>query len=81
MYRYLVIALVAGVVGGYLAGNKGYHRIGWFLLCTIVPPLLLVVLILKPKSPGNIDKKCVFCSQYIPADARICKFCGYDNYS
>ena len=55
MYRYLIIAIIAGIIGGIIARRKGYNQILWFILCTIVPLLILVILILPTKESNQIN--------------------------
>ena len=79
MYRYLAIAIIAGIVGSSIAQRKGHNRFLWFILCAVVPLLIIVILVLPTKVAMGLTKKCIFCSEIIKSDARLCKYCGYAN--
>ena len=57
MYKYLIISIIAGVLGSIIARRKGYNQIVWFILCTIVPLLIIVIMILPTKIEKWFTKK------------------------
>ena len=80
MYRYLIISTIAGITGSIIARKKGYNQIVWFILCAIVPLLIVVILILPTKVAKGLTKKCNYCAEIIKEDALVCKQCGYSIY-
>ncbi|MDR3578915.1 MAG: hypothetical protein P4L44_03010 [Oryzomonas sp.] len=45
-----LVVIVAGVMGGFMAANRGRSVAAWCLLCTLFPPLLLALYFMKPRS-------------------------------
>lgn len=80
MYRFLIILIIAGIIGSMIARRKGYNQIVWFLLCAIVPLLIVVILILPAKVAKGLTKKCSNCAEIIKEDATVCRHCGYSVY-
>jgi hypothetical protein len=76
MVRYIILIVVAGIVGAILARPKGRSPILWFLLCAIVPLLVIAIALLPSVVSKGITKKCPHCSEVIKEDATVCKYCG-----
>ena len=76
MVRILIISAVFGFVGYVLAKNKGRNPLIWFLLCAVIPPLLIAVLLLPPIEALGYTKRCAHCAEIIKEDATMCKHCG-----
>lgn len=74
------------MIAGMVAAAKGRNAIGWFLLCFIFTPLLIIVLLVLPnkeKPVGRIaiekgTKACPRCAERIKEAAKICHFCRYE---
>lgn len=87
--EFLVVAIIAAVCGGIVAGNKNRNVAGWAVLCFLIPLCLLIILFLSklPASQGmeeatlptqDDSKICPFCAETIKRAAVVCKHCGRD---
>ena len=76
MIRYFILIAVAGIVGAVLARPKGRSPILWFILCAMVPLLVIAVLMLPSVIARGFTKKCPHCAEIIKEDATVCKYCG-----
>jgi hypothetical protein len=43
-----VFSLLPGIVGAVVAGRKGRSRLGWFLLCALLPPVVVIAFFVSP---------------------------------
>lgn len=75
MYRVLILRIIAGLAGGIIAHKKGRGKFLWAVLCFILPPLVLVLLLLRPREAKGINKRCPYCANVIPKDEAICRYC------
>lgn len=76
MIRYFLLIIVVGIVGAVLARPKGRNPLLWFLLCAMVPLLVIAIVILPSIVSKGITKKCPHCAEVIKEDAFVCKHCG-----
>ena len=79
LVRYVLLLIIAGIVGGIIAGRKGRNPILWFILCAIVPLLIAVIIVLPPLVSKGHTKKCHYCAEIIKEDAIVCKHCGREQ--
>ncbi|MCF8245675.1 MAG: zinc ribbon domain-containing protein [Saprospiraceae bacterium] len=76
MIRWIIICAVFGIVGSILAQKKGRSQILWFILCAIVPLLVIAILLLPAIAAAGFTKKCPHCAEIVKEDATMCKYCG-----
>ncbi len=76
MVRYIILIVVAGIVGAILARPKGRSPLLWFILCAILPLLVIAIALLPSVIAKGFNKKCPHCSEIIKEDATTCKYCG-----
>jgi hypothetical protein len=76
MYRYLILAAIAGISGGIIARIKGYSQLLWGVLCTVIPPLVLVILIMPVRVYEGQIKKCPHCNAAVKEGESGCWRCG-----
>ncbi len=77
MVRYILLIVVAGIVGASLAQTKGRSPVLWFILCAILPVLVIAIALLPSVASQGVTKKCPHCSEIVKENARLCKHCGY----
>ena len=79
MIRYIILIVIAGIVGAVLARSKGRSRILWFILCAILPLLVIAIFFLPSVVRKGVTKKCIHCAEIIKEGANVCKYCGMLN--
>jgi RNA polymerase subunit RPABC4/transcription elongation factor Spt4 len=75
MYRIMLLRVIAGVVGGYIAYRKGRNMLLWGVACAVVPLVVIVVLLLPSVVTKGQTKRCPNCSRIIPAGDAVCRYC------
>lgn len=69
--------LVAAVVLGCLADNRGRNWFGWMLLAMLISaPLAALVLLLVKDQSGGQTARCPACAELVRPEAKVCKHCG-----
>lgn len=79
MIKWIIIAVVFGFVGSTIAKTKGRDRILWFVLCTLIPLLVIAIFMLPAIAAKGRTKECPLCAEAIQEDVKFCKHCGMSN--
>ena len=76
MIKYYIFIVVVGIVGAILAQPKGRSPLLWFILCAMVPLLVIAIFLLPSVVAKGVTQKCPHCAEIIKEDATRCKYCG-----
>ena len=77
---FIIIMIVAGILGGIIASNKGRSVVGWAIGSALLPIVLLILLALPrtDRAPLPSDSMaCPRCAETIKSTAKVCRFCGH----
>jgi hypothetical protein len=69
---------VTGLLGAWLAGERGRDPLPWFVLCLVLGPFALLALGFSERAPGRQFKRCVECQEVVPRLATTCPQCRTD---
>jgi hypothetical protein len=73
-----IVVLAAGIIGGFMAADRGVPV--WCILCALLPPLLLLLYFAGPlHEDEGMLKKCNKCGELINLRAASCKYCDSDQ--
>lgn len=74
-----LVWICCGIAAAMVASSKGRVPGRWFLLGLAIGPFALIFALLASKEgPGEGEKKCPFCAEYVKNEAIVCKHCGKD---
>jgi hypothetical protein len=79
LFGYVILLIIAGIVGSIIASRKGRSPVWWFILCALFPLLIIVLALLPPMVSKGYTKKCLYCAEIIKEDANFCKHCGKEQ--
>src|SRR4051794_38033499 len=75
----LILWFVFAIMVGAAANARGRSGFGWFLLASIVSPLIAIVfLIAFPMKLAGATKICQFCRTKVSREATVCPQCQRD---
>jgi hypothetical protein len=83
----LIIWVVLAIVGAIVASNKGRSGAGWFFLCLLLTPVVILILLALPSlkrpeprlaEPYEETKVCPECAEIVKLEARICRYCRHE---
>ena len=76
VFLIFLVILVAGMIGGIMAADRGRKVAVWCLLCALLPPFLLFLYFARPlHEVEGIFRKCSKCGELIKWRAPVCKYC------
>jgi hypothetical protein len=85
--EFLAIWIILAIVGAIVANNKGRSGVGWFFLCLLLTPVVILVLLAlptlkptgaRPQARPPDRAPCPWCAEEILLAARVCRFCGHE---
>lgn len=76
VFLIFMVVIVAGMIGGFMAADRGRRVFFWCLLCALLPPFLLVLYFSRPLCEvDGMYRKCSKCGELIKWHERVCKYC------
>ncbi|MBW2276431.1 MAG: zinc ribbon domain-containing protein [Deltaproteobacteria bacterium] len=75
---YVIAGLLFGTMSALIAHGKARNALGWFVAGCLTGPFGLVVALLPMGLKDGVSRKCAFCQEPVPIEAKLCKHCGSD---
>ena len=79
MSRFLVLSLVAGILGAIIADRKGRDWLTWSVACLLFPFAIIILIGLPVVPKQGITKRCPKCGSIMGARESACPRCGSDS--
>lgn len=76
MQRFLIIQIIAGVAGAYLAGRKLRSIVSWAIACFLFPPVFLILSMLPRVITADDISRCPKCNSTVLRGSQSCPRCG-----
>jgi hypothetical protein len=76
MSRFLILSIIAGIVGAVVAERKGRSWPLWAFLCAFFPFSIVVILLLPPVPGRGRSRQCPHCGEALPQGQTSCGRCG-----
>jgi hypothetical protein len=73
-----VIWIATGLLGAWLADERGRDPLPWLALAALMGPIALLAVGFSERVPGRQFKRCVECQEVVQRLATTCPYCGTD---
>jgi hypothetical protein len=73
MLIWLALSVVMAITAATVAAKKQRNAAGWFVLCALFWPTILILLALSSRAAL---KTCPACAEEVKAAAKVCRHCG-----
>jgi hypothetical protein len=74
----IVLYVAAGMLGGWVARQKGRNPVFWGLLTAIFPLFLVAIVFLPARLAPGRTRRCPHCGALTGTDSPACERCGRD---
>ncbi len=75
MGKFVVLQIIAGIIGAVIASIKRRNVPFWFLLCFLFPLVVFIISILPKLQPVAPLKRCPACLRPLNINERSCRHC------
>lgn len=70
------VVVAAGIIGGFMAANRGRSVPFWCVICALLPPFLLLLYFARPlHEVEGMYRQCPKCGELIKWHAPVCRHC------